>query len=57
MMLAPVVWTAVLFSFVKATIQDTGPTDTPDMESGSGMFLTGKSSTFKLRYSIVYVSS
>jgi len=57
MMLAPVVWTAVLFSFVKATIQDTGPTDTPDMESGSGMLLTGKSSTFKLRYSIVYVSS
>ncbi|ROL47462.1 Collagen alpha-1(XI) chain [Anabarilius grahami] len=39
-MLAPVVWTAVLFSFVKATIPDTGPTDTPDMESGSGIFLT-----------------
>ncbi len=44
MMLAPVVWTAVLCTLVKATILESGPTEAPDVESGSGMLLTGKTS-------------
>lgn len=43
-MLVSVVWTAVLFTLVKASITDTSPTEVPDTESGSGMFLPGKTS-------------
>lgn len=42
MLLETVVWTTFLFTFMKASISETGPTETPDMESGSGMMLTGK---------------
>lgn len=42
MLLESVVWTTFLFTFMKASIPEMGPTETPDMESGSGMILTGK---------------
>lgn len=44
MLLESVVWTTFLFTFMKASIPEMGPTETPDMESGSGMILTGKCS-------------
>ncbi|KAI7795610.1 putative collagen alpha-1I chain-like [Triplophysa rosa] len=40
MLLESVVWTTFLFTFMNASIPEMGPTETPDMESGSGMILT-----------------
>lgn len=42
MFLKFVLWTILMFTFIKASFPDIGPTEAPDMESGSGMILTGK---------------